>query len=71
MTRSPRKSDSLNGLTPIPQPIHCAATDDGGGVLDELDQLAVNHFLETLAQIALAVAARRTNSDGGELDCEP
>ena len=73
MTRSPRKSDSLNGLTPIPQPIHCAATNDGGGAVDELDQLAINHFQETLASIALAVAARKVAEEhtGGEVECEP
>ncbi len=66
MTRSPQKSDSLNGLTPIHQPIHCAATNDGGGALDELDQIQVNHFLHTLAQIAMAVASRERADDQRE-----
>ena len=68
MPRSPKKSDSENGLTGIPQPIHCAATTDGGGVLDDIDQIQVDYFLQTLAQIALAVAARKVDSDGGNIE---
>ena len=64
MARPKHKSDSLNGLTPIHTRIHCAATTDGGGSNDEIDQMVVDHFLETLAQIALAVAARRADSAG-------
>jgi hypothetical protein len=70
MPRKPRKSvqaigprfDASNGLTGIPQPIHCPATTDGEGgndEYDELERIQVEHFLNTLAQIALAVAARQ------------
>ena len=66
-----RKSNRENGLTPIPRSIHCPATTDGGGSNDEndeLEQMQVEHFLNTLARIALAAAARRVDSQGGELD---
>jgi hypothetical protein len=57
-----------NGLTPIPQRIHCPATTERVGGDDELDQIAVEHFLDTLAQVALAIASRnqgRDQSGGG------
>ena len=50
---------SENGLTTIPHRIHWAATQDrGGSELDELDEIAINNFLETLAEIAVSIAAR-------------
>ena len=67
MGRQSRKSNPSNGLTGIPQGIHCPATTARGGINDELEQLQVNHFLATLARIALAVAARRASTDGGGL----
>ena len=48
-----------NGLTSIPQPIHCVATDEGEDEHNEADRVIIQHFLQTLAEIALAVAARR------------
>ncbi len=74
MDQQDRESVPANGLTPIPGRIHCAATADSGDFnneYDELEQLAIDHFLETLASIAVAVAARTIASAGGELDCEP
>ena len=48
-----------NGLTGIPQRIHWAATQDrGGSELDELDEIAINNFLDTLAEIAISIATR-------------
>ena len=48
-----------NGLTGIPRPIHWPATHiSGGSDTDELDQIAVDNFLDTLADVALAIAAR-------------
>ncbi len=70
MTRFPKKSDSLNGLTPIHSRIHCAATTEGGDFndeYDELEQIQVDHFLHTLAKIAMAVAARQAGTGGSEL----
>jgi hypothetical protein len=57
----PRKENGQeNGLTSsIPPRIHCPATADGVGGQDEIDDIAVEHFLNTLAQVALAVASRR------------
>jgi hypothetical protein len=55
-------------LTPIPHRIHCPATTEGVGGNDELDQIAVEHFLDTLAEVALAVASRkRVSQAGGDL----
>ena len=65
MARSPRKTQSDNVLTGIPIRIHCAATTDGGGN-DELERIQVEHFLNTLARIALAVASRERANDQRE-----
>ena len=46
------------GLTCIPQGIHCAATREGEP-LSEVDIIAIDLFLDTLAEVALAVASRR------------
>ena len=68
-------SGEAKGLTCIRQRIHCAATTDGVGGTDELDQIAINNFLETLVEVALAVAARKRTQghgpDGGLKGCEP
>ena len=48
------------GLTPIHPRIHCAATPDAPeGGYSETDMIVINNFLNTLAEIALAVAARQ------------
>ncbi len=48
-----------NGLTSIHQRIHWPATHiSGGSVTNELDRIAVDNFLDTLANVALAIAAR-------------
>ena len=52
-----------NGLTPIHRRIHCAITPDNTGGQNELDQIAVDHFLDTLAEVALAIARRRERLD--------
>ena len=46
-------------LTPIHTRIHCAATDENLDGENELDQIAINHFLDTLAEVTLAVIRRR------------
>ncbi len=66
-----RGSGEAKGLTPIHGRIHCAATTDSGGVDSEIDQMAVDHFVETLARVALAVATRRMAETGGDVTCEP
>jgi hypothetical protein len=51
-------------LTPIPQRIDSLATTDWVGG-DELEQMQVEHFLHTLAKVALAVASRKLSGEGG------
>ena len=66
MPRKPvsrKGSGGENGLTPIPSGIHCPATTERVGGQDELDDIAVEHFLNTLAQVALAIASRKTAQD--------
>ena len=55
------ESGGVNGLTPIHNRIHCAATKDSLKPDDEneLEGIAVDHFLDTLAEVALAIARRR------------
>ena len=60
---------SENGLTPIPHRIHWAATQDrGGSELDELDEIAINSFLDTLAEIAVSIATREPGITAREED---
>ena len=48
-----------NGLTGIQDSIHCTATQTSGGSnTDELDDIAIDHFLDTLSEIAISIAAR-------------
>ena len=48
-----------NGLTGIPGAIHWPATHiSGGSNTDELDRIAVEAFLDTLADVAISIAAR-------------
>ncbi len=57
----PEESGLENGLTPIHGRIHCAATPDTTEPENEneLDSIAIDHFLDTLAEVAMAVARRR------------
>ncbi len=52
------ESGGANGLTPIHRRIHCAATQDTIEV-DELGLIAIDHFIDTLAEVATAIARRR------------
>jgi hypothetical protein len=56
------------GLTRIRPGIHCSATTDTGAERDELEKLQIDHFLNTLAEIALAVASRQASSPGGQVE---
>ena len=47
------------GLTRIHARIHCAATDGYDGEHSDTDQIMIDHFLQTLAEVALAVASRK------------
>ena len=58
-----------NGLTPLPPRIHCWAATEGTEGSPELDAIAVNHFLDTLAQVALGIAARKLRRGKGNTPC--
>ena len=52
-------NEPFKGLTPIPRRIHCGATQDATeGGYSEADMIIVKNFLNTLAEVALAVAVR-------------
>ena len=54
--------DSQEALTSIPMGIHCAATEEPNpdeDTLGELDEIDIDHFITTLAEVAMAVATRR------------
>ena len=61
----PEESGLENGLTPIHRRIHCAATPDTTEHENEneLDSMAIDHFLDTLAEVAMAGARRRQQLD--------
>ncbi len=63
------KPNGQKALTSIPEGIHCAATPEDLNGQDELDEIAIDHFLDTLAEVALAVANRRLdrNQKGEQL----
>ena len=69
MARQQTKPNGHKALTSIPEGIHCAATPGDLKGQDELDEIAINHFLDTLAQVVLAVANRRLarNQKGEQL----
>ena len=49
------------GLTGIQEPIHWPATQDSGGSeLDEMDRIAIENFLDTLAEIAIKAVTRES-----------
>ena len=52
-----------NGLTSIHPRIHWPATPDTTESENELDQITVDHFLDTLAEIAIAIVRRRQTLD--------
>ena len=57
------------GLTCIHSRIHCAATQDPGeDGYSETDTIVINNFLNTLAEVALAVAARQSTMNTDDED---
>ncbi|MBM3943362.1 MAG: hypothetical protein FJ316_10670 [SAR202 cluster bacterium] len=56
----------VDSLTPLPRGIHWRAAAGGGEGAPELEELEVQHFLDTLTQVALAAAARKLNKGKGE-----
>ena len=59
MSERGENSDRRKALTSIHSGIHCAATSDTPQEQNELDQIAIQSFLDTLADVALAVAQRK------------
>ncbi len=59
----PGESGGVNGLTPIHRRIHCVATANASEGQNELDRIAIDHFLYTLAKVALAIIRRRQQLD--------
>ena len=51
------------GLTCIHPRIHCVATQDGVEPENETDRMMIDNFLETLSEVALAVAARDSEAN--------
>ena len=57
-------TQASTGLTCIQSRIHCPATQpDVEDEYDELNEIAIEHFLDVLAEVALAVAAREVEED--------
>ena len=62
MARVPENNacpEDRDGLTPIHRRIHCAATGDTPERIDEIDQIAIDYFLDTFAEVALAIVHRK------------
>ena len=54
------KNGSVKALTSIREGIHCATTNDAPeDENSETDMIIIRNFLNTLAEVALAVAARQ------------
>ena len=54
-----------NPLTCIPRSIHCVDTEAAQNRFDEVDKIMVQEFLNTLAEVALAVASRTIDQNSG------
>ena len=65
-TQPKHKEAAEEGLTPIHPRIHCVATQDGAEEPTETDTIMVEAFIETLAEVAMAVAKRRLQDNGSE-----
>ena len=62
-------TQASNGLTCIQSRIHCPATQpDVEAEYDELNEIAIEHFLDVLAEVALSVAARGIEEDQSRND---
>ncbi len=53
----------LDALTSIHGRIHCPDTDEARDDENELDRIAIDNFLDTLVEVALSVARRKTERD--------
>ena len=59
MTDHTGDAEERNTLTPIHRRIHCAPTNENLDDENELDQIAIDNFLDTLAEVTLAIIRRR------------
>ncbi len=59
--RKKQRPTGEKALTSIGEPIHCATTPDQSEEREELDEIDINNFINTLAEVAMAVATRRLN----------
>ena len=59
MSVSPQESGPVEGLTCIHGRIHWPDTFHACETDDELDQIHIDNFLNTLAEVALAIAKRK------------
>ena len=59
MPRREKRSIGREALTSIGEPIHCGATREEPPGQNEQDEIDINNFIKTLAEVAMAVAARR------------
>ena len=50
-------------MTPIHRRIHCAATPDTAEDQNELNQITIDHFLDTLAEVAMTITRQREKLD--------
>ena len=58
-TQPKHKEMPEEGLTRIHARIHCVATPDWGEHSSESEEIMLDAFIETLADVAMAVAVRR------------
>ena len=63
MTAENQKDHRRNALTSIRNTYTLAATHEE--VDGEVNEIAVKHFLQTLAEVALAIAARKAGQETG------
>ncbi len=62
MSGPSKKGKGSKALTSIPKRIHCGATeepDPDTDIQEELDEIEINNFVNALAEVAMAVTARR------------
>ena len=59
--RKKQRPTGAKALTSIDEPIHCTATPDQTEEREELDEIDINNFINTLAEVAMSVAVRLAN----------
>ena len=59
LTALPEEGGAAEGLTSIHPPIHWPDTFHACETTNELEQIHIDNFLNTLAEVALAVAKRK------------